>query len=61
MRLKYGGICISGASHILLVGIIMCTQAGEHKEAAFFKSFRCHIELRKVSTTNDNVCIMPGF
>ena len=31
----YGGICISGASGILLVGMVMCTQAGEYNEAAF--------------------------
>ena len=34
--LEYGGIRISGASDILPVGMVMCSQAVEHDKAAFF-------------------------
>ena len=36
MCLEYGGIRISGASDILPVGMVMCSQAVEHDKAAFF-------------------------
>ena len=35
----YGGICISGASGILPVGMVMCTLAGEHNKATFSELF----------------------
>ena len=33
--LEYGGIHISWASDILLVGVVMCTRASEHYKATF--------------------------
>ena len=32
---EYGGICNSGASSILLVGVVMCSQAVGYEEVAF--------------------------
>ena len=52
---EYGGICYSGASDILPVGMVMCFQAVEHKEATFSD------DVEKSSTMSYCTYIMPGL
>ena len=46
---EYGGICNSGASSILLVGVVMCSQDVGCEEATFciFRTLYCRMMLRK--------------
>ena len=38
MRLECGGLCVSEASGIFLIGLVMCTRAVEHYKAVFQSS-----------------------
>ena len=53
---EYEGICNSGASSILLVGVVMCSQVVGYEEATF-SDLSIAKMLRKASAKSNNVNI----